>query len=222
MTAATSPPPPPSLANASWGWFLFCFSRDGCRITTTTPPRSQTRGGGVFQFLSLATAATSPPPPPLARKRELGVVLILFLSRRLPHHHHHPPSLANTRWGCFSISFSCNGRHVTAATPPRSQTRGGGVFRFLSLATAATSPPPPPLARKRELGVVLGLFFSRRPPRHDHPWVTTSTTNPSLAPRASRRGLSMFLQHHEPPPSPQQRGRVVISIYMYMTTPSLV
>jgi hypothetical protein len=39
---------------------------------------------------------------------------------------------------------------------------------FLSLAMAATSPPPPPLARKREVGVVLGSFHSRWPPRHHH------------------------------------------------------
>jgi hypothetical protein len=33
---------------------------------------------------------------------------------------------------------------------------------------AATSPPPPPLARKREVGVVLGSFHSRWPPHHHH------------------------------------------------------
>jgi hypothetical protein len=117
-------------------------------------------------FLSLATAATSPPPPPLTRKRELGVFLGLFSSGRPPRHHHHPLSLANASWGCFLVRFPRDGRHVTTATPSCSQMRGRGGSGFFSLGTTATSPPPPPLARKCELGVVLALFLSQRPPRH--------------------------------------------------------
>jgi hypothetical protein len=168
------------------------------------------RGGGVPWFVFLRTAATSPPLPPLTCKCEVGVVFSLFLLRWPPHHHHHPPLLANARWGCFSVSFSCNSHHVTATTPPCSQTRvGGGSWLFLSRWLPHHHHHPPLLANTRWGCFSLGLFFS-------------STANPSLAPTASWRGLSMFVWHHEPPPSPQQRGRVVISIYMYMTIPSLI
>jgi hypothetical protein len=187
-TAATSPPPSPlarkrevgvgsflsrrppchhhplSLANARWGWVLL-FSRDGRHVTTTIPSRLQTRGGGGF-FFFLATAATSPLPSPLTRKREVGVGSS-FLSRRPPHHHH-PLSLANARWGWVLALFSRDGRHITTNTPSRSHTRGGGVFSFFSLTTAARSPPTPPLARTREVGVCSRSFLSRRLLGHHH------------------------------------------------------
>jgi hypothetical protein len=91
-------------------------------------------------FLSLATAATSPPPPPLARKRELGVFLGSFPSGRSPRHHRHPLLLANVRQGWFWVLFTRDDRHVTTATPSRSQMRVGGGSCPVSLTTAATSP----------------------------------------------------------------------------------
>jgi hypothetical protein len=147
---------------------LVCFARDGRRITAPTPSRSQTRGGGDFSFFSLTTAATSLPPPPLAGKRKVGVVLGSFCSRQLPHHHPHPLSLANARWGWFLVRFTRDHHHVITTTPPRLQTRVGGVSWFVLLVTAAASPLPPPLTRKCEVGVTFHSFHSRRLPRHCH------------------------------------------------------
>jgi hypothetical protein len=133
---------PLSLANASWGWLLVCFSRNGRHVTSITPSRLQTRGGGVSLFVSLRSAATSPLPPPLARKREVGVFLCSFYSGAPPRHHYHPLSLANASWGWFLVCFSRNGRHVTSTTPPRSQTRVGGSFLTHDGQYITTTTPP--------------------------------------------------------------------------------
>ena len=144
-------------------------------------------------------ATTSLPPPPLARKRELGVFLDSFPLRRPPPHYHHPLSLANASWGCFSIRFPCDGRHLTTTTPSHSQTRVGGVSQFIFFATAATSLPPPPLARKCELGVFL---------MHD-------SHTPLPRPKSETEGVSfLFLRHHPPLPRPKSEtegGLVSIS-----------
>jgi hypothetical protein len=171
---------------------LVSFSRNGRHVTAATPPRSQTRVGGGSYSVSLATAAASPPPPPLARKHEVGVFFNFFLLQRPPRHRRHPPSLANARWGCFSVSFSCNGCHVTATTPPRSQTRVGGGSWSVFLATAATSRPP------------LGDNQHHQPlPRpksepEGFVYVSTAPRTPSLAPTA-REGGYLYLHVHDHP-----------------------
>ena len=184
-----------SLTNVRRGFFFVRFSRDGRHLTTTTPTRSQTRVGGGSLFVSPATAATSPPPPPLARKRELGVVPCLFLSRRPPPHHHHPHSLANASWGWFLVRFTCNSRHLTATTPPRSQTRVGGGSWSIFLVTAAT--------------------------RHDHLWVTTSTTNPLPRPKSEPEGSSLFVRHHQPLRRPKSEREGCFYVSTAPQTPSL-
>jgi hypothetical protein len=182
---ATSPPPPPLTHKCELGVVLVYFTHDSRHVITATSSCSQTRGGGGSSFFSLRMTATSPPPPPLAHKREVGVVPCSFHSRPPPRHHHHPPSLANASWGCFLVCFARDGRHITAPTPSRSQTRGGGDFSFFSLMTAATSLPPPPLAGKHKVGVVLGSFCLRQLPHH-HP-------HPPLARKREVGGGSLFV-----------------------------
>jgi hypothetical protein len=45
-TTAASPLPPPLTRNRELGVVLVYFTHNSCHITTTTPSRSQTRGGG--------------------------------------------------------------------------------------------------------------------------------------------------------------------------------
>ena len=184
------PPPhyhhPLLLANASWGCSLIRFPCDGRHLTTTTPSRSQTRVGGVSQFVSLATAATSPPPP---------------------------LSLTNASWGCFSIHFLRDGRHVPTTTPSRLQMRVGGVSHARQpypppspqerdgggLVSISTAPPTPPSPQERDGGRSCFYFCGTTPlPRPNSETegvhlLCYSTTAPSLALSEQRGSICLVV-----------------------------
>jgi hypothetical protein len=143
--------------------------------------------------------------------------LLININILFSHHHHHhhplrrtatagqqhhwPPTLGDNHylWATTDPSQARDGCYVTTTTPSRSQTRVGGVSRFVFFATAATSPPPPPLAHKREAG----LCFT-----HDDRHVITTTPS-----RSQSRGgggssfVSLAPPAMSPPPSPLARKR---------------
>ena len=166
-------------------------------------------GDNHHLWATTMTSGRRPPPTPSLASRARWIHL-----RRPQHHRHHPLSLANASWGWSFSLFMRDCRHITNTTPSRSQTRVGGVSVFHFLMTAATSPPPPstisgrqsppptpPSPQERD-GGVLFLYLWHHPPPSPQERAggirrrLYGTTNPSLAPRASRRGSSTFVQHH--------------------------
>ena len=138
-----------------------------------------------------ATVATSERRrPPLDHGHHLGN----DNRRQRPHCRCHSLSLTNVRRGFFFVRFSRDGRHLTTTTPTHSQTRVGGGSLFVS----PHRHHPPSLANA-SWGWFL-VYFSRdgchtsRPPLGDN-------------------------QHHQPPPSPQERAGGVVFVCTAPPTP---